>query len=352
MEFESGFRLGLDQDASGLCSQAMSTQSLASFSSTSSAYRPFTPSSRRSTSHDLGLALDISYGPFSSAYPVYLTSPSTASMSNYVFEPIKAEQDTLSFHHILSTIPMKELEGSLDHENMLEINLASQNSIGSITSSNPSGMYTSSSETTMGPALMMTPTQSLTDLAATNDPSSWACSTDSPNTFPRRSMQPGSELNAGGLDRRTTQSPLGGRYSMHLSPSPNDLRMPRRHIVEEIQRSSVQVRGSRKRTSKQNITVDVALHGMCKCDYLGCHKAFRRNEHLKRHKHTLVHVGFSSSTTGSSHWSCQLIQIPDSTAKALTASLASSAAKTNSIVRTISTSTENYMLGKTAETEE
>ncbi|KAF5001013.1 hypothetical protein FDECE_11083 [Fusarium decemcellulare] len=33
-------------------------------------------------------------------------------------------------------------------------------------------------------------------------------------------------------------------------------------------------------------SVDVVRRAMCKCDYPGCHKAFRRNEHLKRHKQT------------------------------------------------------------------
>ena len=291
MEFESGFRFDLDQDSFGLCSQAMSTQSSASFSSTSSAYDPFTPSSRRSASHDLGLEFDSSYGSFSSAHPADLTPPSTSSMSKYVFGPIKPEQDPMAFHDTLPTTPMKKMEGSLEYENMMEMNLASQHSMGSITPSNPFGMYTTTPETAVGPAFMMTPTQSLPGSDATNM-SSWACNTDSPITFfPQRSMQPVHDLEALDLDRHTAQSPLGGRYPMHLPPSPNDLRMPRRSMVEEIQRRSTdlqraQVRGSRKRTIKTDPTVDVVRRAMCKCDYPGCHKAFRRNEHLKRHKQT------------------------------------------------------------------
>ena len=65
-------------------------------------------------------------------------------------------------------------------------------------------------------------------------------------------------------------------------------------MVHEIQRKTTelqraQIRATRKVSSQSDSApVDVVRRAMCKCDYPGCHKAFRRNEHLKRHKQTLV----------------------------------------------------------------
>jgi hypothetical protein len=89
---------------------------------------------------------------------------------------------------------------------------------------------------------------------------------------------------------RHSQSPLG--YHLHDPNSPNRMRAQRKLIVHEIQQKSAelqraQIRSSRKRSIKpDSAQVDVVRRAMCKCDYPGCHKAFRRNEHLKRHKQT------------------------------------------------------------------
>ncbi|KAF4470358.1 zinc finger odd-paired-like (opl) [Fusarium albosuccineum] len=49
--------------------------------------------------------------------------------------------------------------------------------------------------------------------------------------------------------------------------------------------ASSRTRQARTRSSSSS-PVDVVRRAMCKCDYPGCNKAFRRNEHLKRHKQT------------------------------------------------------------------
>jgi hypothetical protein len=63
-----------------------------------------------------------------------------------------------------------------------------------------------------------------------------------------------------------------------------------------------------------------------KCSYLGCHKAFRRREHLKRHTQTyaLMPLVQLAQYTDFPH--------PDFTARVPTALLASSAAETSSTV--------------------
>jgi hypothetical protein len=70
------------------------------------------------------------------------------------------------------------------------------------------------------------------------------------------------------------------------------MRVQRKMMLHEAQRKTselqrAQIRGSRTRAGKpESGAVDVVRRAMCKCNYPGCNKAFRRNEHLKRHKQT------------------------------------------------------------------
>jgi hypothetical protein len=171
--------------------------------------------------------------------------------------------------------------------------MPSQHSIGSITQSNSFGMYTISPQTTLGPtSFMMTPTQSLSGSEITDHTSSWACNESPITFFPQRSLSM-HEMEPLDLDRHANQAPMS-RYPSHMQapPSPNRLRAQRKMMVYEIQRKTsdlqrAQIRASRKRAGKPDTApVDVVRRAMCKCDYPGCHKAFRRNEHLKRHKQT------------------------------------------------------------------
>ncbi|KAK8920063.1 putative zinc finger protein odd-paired-like [Metarhizium anisopliae] len=291
MQFESDFRFDMD-DSFSMCSQTLPCPSAgSSFSSASSAYEPFTPTSRRSTPNELSLDFDGAYNPFATHHSE-LTSPS-GHMSKYMFGgPVKGEPEHMSFHEAIPTTPMKKLDGMVtpDYDHMLEMNLASRHSIGSITPSGSFPMYTIS-PTTMGPtSFMMTPTHSLSGSEIAESTSSWSCSNESPiSFFPQKGLGP---LELEGLDMdRHPQSPLG-TYHLHAPPSPGRLRAHRKMMVHEIQRKTnelqrAQIRASRKLSgSKSDGGVDVVRRAMCKCDYPGCHKAFRRNEHLKRHKQT------------------------------------------------------------------
>ncbi|KAL3959718.1 hypothetical protein ACCO45_004835 [Purpureocillium lilacinum] len=290
MQFESDFRFDMD-DGFSMCSQAMSCPSTGtSFSSASSAYEAFTPTSRRSTPNEL--TLDFDGTAFASSHPAELTSPSH-SMSKYMFGPVKSEPEHISFSNGMPTTPIKKMDGMAtpDYDHMLEMNMASQHSMGSVTPSGPYPMYTISPQTAMGPtSFMMTPTHSLSGSEVAESSSSWSCANDSPiSFFPHKSLG-SNDMEALDMERHS-QSPLE-RYHLQGLPSPGRLRAHRRMMVHEIQRKTTelqraQIRATRKVSSQSDSApVDVVRRAMCKCDYPGCHKAFRRNEHLKRHKQT------------------------------------------------------------------
>ncbi|KAG5817242.1 hypothetical protein H9Q74_001928 [Fusarium xylarioides] len=288
MQFESDYRFDMD-DTFSLCSQPMSCPSTTtSFSSASSAYDPFTPTSRRSTPHEFGnMGFD---GPYNSVSHrgAELTPPSSA-MGKFMFSPVKPEPEHISFSDSLPNTPMKREQLGFEYEHMMDMNMAHHGSMGSLTPSNSFGMYSYSPDASMGPAsFMMTPTQSISGSEAAETGSSWSCANDSPiSFFPNRQLS--SDFETFDMDRHP-HSPLG--YHLHDPNSPNRMRAQRKLMVHEIQQKSAelqraQIRSSRKRSIKpDSAQVDVVRRAMCKCDYPGCHKAFRRNEHLKRHKQT------------------------------------------------------------------
>ncbi|PHH84370.1 hypothetical protein CDD83_2038 [Cordyceps sp. RAO-2017] len=310
MQFESDFRFDMD-DSFSMCSQAMSCPSTGtSFSSASSAYDPFTPTSRRSTPNELSLDFDGS--SFAASHPSEITPPTNAAnqsgsgsgsstgnaMPKYMFGPVKSEPEQMPFPNSLPSTPMRKMDGMAtpDYDHMLDMNLASQHSMGSVTPSGPYPLYAISPHTTMGPGpgpFMMTPTHSLSGSEMAESSSSWSCANDSPISFfpPQQKNLAPHELEALEMERQS-QSPLE-RFHLHGPPSPGRLRAHRKMMVHEIQRKTTelqraQIRASRKVAGPggEGAAVDVVRRAMCKCDYPGCHKAFRRNEHLKRHKQT------------------------------------------------------------------
>lgn len=290
MQFEPDFRLNMD-DGFDMYSQSVSCPSTAtSFSSASSAYDPFTPSSRRSTPNELSLDLDGTCA-YTANQSVELTPPST-SMSKYFMGPIKQEPEQISFSESLPTTPMKKMDGFDAEYDLLDMNMVSHHSMGTITPSNSFGMNTISPGAAMGPtSYMMTPTQSLSGSEVADTSSSWSVTNESPIHF----FQQTKDLSFNDMDALEleyhSQSPMG-HYQLHSTGSPNSMRMQRKMMLHEAQRKTselqrAQIRASRKRAGKPDSgAVDVVRRAMCKCDYPGCNKAFRRNEHLKRHKQT------------------------------------------------------------------
>lgn len=288
MQSESEYRFDMD-DSFSLCSQPMSCPSAStSFSSASSVYECYTPTSRRSTPHEFG-NMDFE-SPYAHSHRGDMTPPSSAVSQYFFGGPAKPEID-MSFHETIPNTPLKREHMSYDYEHMVEMNMAHSGSMGSLTPSNSFGMYAISPEAAMGAAsFMMTPTQSLSGSEAADTSSSWSCANDSPISFFPNKQQLPHDYEVFDPDRHSS-SPLHA-YSMHDPNSPNRMRAQRKMVVHEIQRKTnelqrAQIRSTRKRSVKPESTpVDVVRRAMCKCDYPGCHKAFRRNEHLKRHKQT------------------------------------------------------------------
>ncbi|KAF5978412.1 hypothetical protein FCOIX_5925 [Fusarium coicis] len=277
-------------DSSGLCSQPMSCPSTTtSFSSASSAYDPFTPSSRRSTPHEFG-NMDFD-GPCNSVshWGADMTPPASA-MGKFMSGTVKPEPEPehISCSDSLIKTPMKQEQLWLDGEHMMDMNMAHHGSMGSLTPSNSFDMYSYSPDASGDPTpLMMTPTQSISGSEAAETGSSWSRANDSPiSFFPTRQLS--SDFDTSDTERHS-QSPLDNHHDLN---SPDGMCAHWKLMVHEFQQKSAelqrsQVRLSRKRTIKSDSAqVDVVRRAMCKCDYPGCHKAFRRNEHLKRHKQT------------------------------------------------------------------
>ncbi|PCD21301.1 hypothetical protein AU210_016267 [Fusarium oxysporum f. sp. radicis-cucumerinum] len=187
--------------------------------------------------------------------------------------PFKPEPEHISFSDSLPNTPMKREQPGFAYEHLMDMNMAYHGSIGLSIPSNSFGMYLYSPDGLMGTAsLMMTPTKSISGSEAPGTDSSWSCACDSPISFiPNQQLSSG--FDAFHMDRNC-QSPLA--YHIYVPSSPR--RMQR-----------TQIRSSRKKKQSTNndfAQIDVLRRPMCKCDYPGCHKAFRRNEHLKRHKQT------------------------------------------------------------------
>jgi hypothetical protein len=88
---------------------------------------------------------------------------------------------------------------------------------------------------------------------------------------------------------RSAQSASDSETTKNAVPLPFDHDSPNfpsyQRKAKELQPAGI--RQSKKRPIKPDPSqVDVVRRALCKCDYPGCHKAFRRNEHLKRHKQT------------------------------------------------------------------
>ncbi|KAG7424499.1 C2H2 type master regulator of conidiophore development brlA [Fusarium oxysporum f. sp. raphani] len=296
MHLESDHRFDMDGAAFSLCSQPMSCPStIASFSSASSAYDPFTPTSRRSTPRGFG---NMDFGGSYSSVPhqAELTPPPSA-MRKFMFGPVKPESENASFSDSIPNTPMKREQLGFECEHMMDMNIAHHGSMGSLTPLNFFGTYSYSPDASMGPApFTMTPTQSISGSEAAETGLPWSCANNSPiSFFPDRQLSSG--FDTSDLDRQS-QSPIG--YDLHDPDSPNRIRAQRKPMVDKIQQGSAelqraQIRSPRKLSIKPgSASVDVVRRAMCKCDYPGCHKAFRRNEHLKRHKQTFHGEGPNS----------------------------------------------------------
>ncbi|EWZ77813.1 hypothetical protein FOXG_17124 [Fusarium oxysporum f. sp. lycopersici 4287] len=285
MQFESDDRLGMD-DSFSLCSQPMSCPSTTTnFSSASSAYDHFTPISLQSTPHEFG---NMHFGvPYNSVSHRPELTLSSSAMGKFMFSLVKNEPEHMSFHDTLPNTPMKREKLDFEYKYMMDMNMTPHGSRSSLTP-NSFGMYRYSPDASIGAAsFMMTPTQSLSGSEAAEAGSSWSRANDRPiSFFPDKQLFSG--FDSFDLDRHS-QSPLG--YSLHEPISPRRMRDQRKMMVKVQQKSAKlhksKIQSSMKRSIKSDPgQADLVRRAMSKCDYPGCHKGFRRNDHLRRHKQT------------------------------------------------------------------
>lgn len=136
-----------------------------------------------------------------------------------------------------------------------------------------------------------TPAYSLSDSMVSNSSSLWSDGKGSPVGCLTQKGKSSHGLSSVGPDQ-TSQSIRSRPYSHEMHPTSGCLRIEKitaaestRLRLEEVQMAQ-NIFTSNDLEKPDNITMDLARGSKFQCDYPGCHKAYRRHEHLKRHKQT------------------------------------------------------------------
>ncbi|EGR48150.1 uncharacterized protein TRIREDRAFT_108357 [Trichoderma reesei QM6a] len=257
------------------------TTSFSSASSNSSSpYEVFTPISRRSTPNNLRLDFDgyQSYGGHGD-----LTPPS--AMHKYMFGPVKAEHGTLP----PSTPLMRKMSDGMPYDHILDMNNMTTHSLGSLTPSGSLPVYPGAS--LPHSPYSISPTHSISPSEMGDNASSW-CNNNSPIFSLGQKVHSPQDVESLelGYSHSHSHSPMRQYYLHRLPPTPNRLSAQREAMIREARLKTTelhsQMKVPRRVPDKHDSSYDVVRKAMCKCDYPGCQKAFRRNEHLKRHKQT------------------------------------------------------------------
>ncbi|KAK0386378.1 hypothetical protein NLU13_6215 [Sarocladium strictum] len=302
MQFKEDFRFPVEDSFTTASSQSFHYPTITTSSHGPSAFDRLTPDSRRSSPTGVKVEYD-------SGYPVELTPPHGAS-ANYILGTSRMEPE-LSFTETLPSTPMKRYDSFSSTYDMVDMNL-SQHNIHTLTPSNSFGIYNVSPhamDDSTPTALMMTPQSSIlmtptrssmsgSELA--ESPSPWSGEIhDSPNHF---FGQPHMMNDMEPLHLNPSASFMMSSDSLPCTASPEALQ--RQMLILQAQQRSeelhrvqhdrsralmrVQHRRQHKRAGEtdQHPPVEVVGAAKHKCEYPGCSKAFRRMEHLKRHKQT------------------------------------------------------------------
>ncbi|UPK94808.1 hypothetical protein LCI18_005743 [Fusarium solani-melongenae] len=270
-QFKSDFQFDMDNCFS--YTQSMSYPYTSSFSSASSSYDPFTPT-RFSSPYELS-ALEPD-GSYNISHGVD-AAPRSAVGDFMLDAVVETKLEHIPFPDCPPNTPMKQELVGLHYR---EIDMEHNGSMGSITPSSP--CFPISPGTVIGAtSFVMTPTQMSSGFEATEIYSPWSCASDSPVSYPQSN---GEVLN---IDHQS-ESPYYVHNSSHVheSTSPRQIR-PRQMVVDEIQRKTAELQHAQtRRPRKRSVKPDSAPADpvWSSCDYPGCNKAFRRKEHLKRHK--------------------------------------------------------------------
>lgn len=261
--------------------QSFSCPSTASFSSTPSAYDPFTPtSSRRSTPADVKLEYDEASYPL---YPMGL-SPSQTSPNNYIFGPDRLKAEPMSFTDALPTTPMKRVY-STAIDGMVDLSgVHSPAHMLPLTPSNSFDMYNVSPATMQPTSFMMTPSRSLSGSDLTDPSAPWQCATESPINFFHQPNFMNDDLQQQISMHQASRLTMGPS-TLPSSGSPERMPLRDRRKLARAQRRGTVLNGVQEKSLSLPVH-DTVPASKNRCDYPGCNKAYQRNEHLKRHIQT------------------------------------------------------------------
>lgn len=307
-QFNEEYRFPVEDSFGSIGTQAFHYPGLTSTATGHTAFDRLTPDSRRSTPIGIKVEYDENNIP---RYPVELTPPHGAS-ANYILGSSKMEPENMSFTDTLPSTPMKRFDSFSSVYDMVDMNLAQQNNMASMTPNNSFGIYNVSPQAiedsaptalmmTPQSSILMTPTRSMSGSDLAESPSPWSGEVqDSPNHFFGQSqlvdtmdpmhMNPNASfMMAPDSLPGTASSEALQRQMMVLQAQQRseDLHRAQHHRERALMRVH-QRRAQKQRTNDNSQRPPVEYVGPAKhkCEYPGCSKAFRRMEHLKRHKQT------------------------------------------------------------------
>ncbi|KAF4943148.1 hypothetical protein FSARC_15017 [Fusarium sarcochroum] len=151
----------------------------------------------------------------------------------------------------------------------------------------PSSAYEYFPDTYMGASFIMPPTQNLSHADATGLISLWPYTHDSLSLFTPQE-QPTSDWDLSNSVHCPRSPPSAS--SLHDSTTTHQMRPQYKIKVHKASRETPEIHQAGSRFSKKKHSmvmateVGITRKAIHSCDYPWCHKAFRRTEHLKRHK--------------------------------------------------------------------
>lgn len=171
----------------------------------------------------------------------------------------------------------------MPYDHMLDMSNITAHSMHSTPPLGPSPDYTEAS-LQLTP-LIMKPIHNIPGLDKADNALSWLCDNDSPMPL----LQSPQDLEPLGL-YQYSQSLMGRYYPHGLPMIPDEYPTERQMMINETQcaatRLLTEIRAFRKVSEKHDNSYHLVRKASYKCDYPNCEKAFKRNEHLKRHKQT------------------------------------------------------------------
>ncbi|KAG5654816.1 hypothetical protein KAF25_007628 [Fusarium avenaceum] len=257
-QFKPGFQFNMDSCFGFPTQDTQYPLTSTSFSSDFS-YNPFTPTSHLSTPHGLSA---IGFGhPYNNVSQSAEVAP-PLTMGDFMFDTV---------------IDMKLKQTSFDYK---EMNMGHCSSTGSLTPLN-SDLYDISPEAVISTtSFMKTPSRLPSGSEADDIYLPWSQNSDSPISFFQKEQFP-SNYEKLDIDHQSVFP-----YHVRDSTSPKQMRAQQMKLNETQRKTTelqyAQIWRARKRVPKPDPVPVEPVRGSC--DYPGCGKAFRRKEHLKRHK--------------------------------------------------------------------